>query len=91
MRMSLLGCCDQDVGVKEDSHRLALGHRSDSLAPNIIDHVLPVGIRLCGSTMNPQTIDLDHCWFLVNDAHEYSAGLRRDLQLGLGVNPEMIA
>ncbi len=53
--------------------------------------MLPVGIRLCGSTMNPQTIDLDHRWFLVDNAHKYSTGLRRDLQLGLGVNSEMIA
>lgn len=41
--------------------------------------------------MNPQTIDLDHCWFLVDYAHEYSAVLSRDLQFDLGVNTERVA
>ncbi len=41
--------------------------------------------------MNPQAIDLHHGWFPVDNAHEYSAGLWRNLQLGLGVNSEMIA
>ena len=41
--------------------------------------------------MNPQTLNLHHRWFLIDDAHKYSAGLRRELQLGLGVNAEMVA
>ena len=88
--MALFGCGDQNVGIEKDLH-LRFHNGSNPFFADILNDSFPVRTRLSHTLVDPQSVDSDHRWTLLDRPDQNTIQLLYNLQLRFGLEAETFA